>query len=269
MFTNLIESNADRSAFKRRSSFFLITIAAYCLILLAAGVAGVLTYDATVEAQKNDLSLLNWIPPVKETVHAEPVHETHAPRKFPPSNAPIDRHISTPVRTDSVASAADPTKVPNKVGTQGTEIPPTVGPVEIGDHNANPPTDPNAGDKGCTSCNATPATPVARTPPPAPTPMPPTTTEHLPTNLLISKALSLPQPPYPMIAKQTRTQGAVNVQILIDEHGKVISAHAVAGNAMLVRAAEEAATRARFTPTKLNDQPVKVQGVITYNFVLQ
>ena len=26
---------------------------------------------------------------------------------------------------------------------------------------------------------------------------------------------------------------------------------------------------ARFTPTKLGDQPVKVQGVITYNFVLQ
>ena len=70
------------------------------------------------------------------------------------------------------------------------------------------------------------------------------------------------------MAKQTRTQGPVNVQILIDEEGKVISAHAVSGNAMLVHAAEDAARRARFTPTKLNDQAVKVQGVITYNFVL-
>ena len=72
-----------------------------------------------------------------------------------------------------------------------------------------------------------------------------------------------------MMAKQTRTQGAVNVQILIDEQGNVISAHAVSGSATLVHAAEDAARRARFTPTRLNDQAVKVQGVITYNFVLQ
>jgi protein TonB len=81
--------------------------------------------------------------------------------------------------------------------------------------------------------------------------------------------VSLPQPPYPQIAKQAGVHGPVNVQILIDEDGKVISAHAVSGSAMLTRAAEDAARRARFTPTILNNQPVKVQGVITYNFILQ
>jgi len=79
----------------------------------------------------------------------------------------------------------------------------------------------------------------------------------------------LPIAQYPQIAKQAHIQGSVNVQILIDEDGKVISAHAVNGSAMLTRAAEDAARRARFTPTILNNQPVKVQGVITYNFVLQ
>jgi hypothetical protein len=38
---------------------------------------------------------------------------------------------------------------------------------------------------------------------------------------------------------------------------------------MLVTAAVDAAKRARFTATVLNGQPVKIQGVITYNFVLQ
>jgi hypothetical protein len=38
---------------------------------------------------------------------------------------------------------------------------------------------------------------------------------------------------------------------------------------MLLGAAKEAALRARFTPTILSGVPVKVQGVITYNFVLQ
>jgi TonB family protein len=86
---------------------------------------------------------------------------------------------------------------------------------------------------------------------------------------LISKAISLPKPAYPTIAIQIRAQGPVNVQILVDEQGKVISAHAVKGNPMFLRAAEEAALRARFTPTLFNDQPVKVQGVIIYNFVLR
>jgi len=86
---------------------------------------------------------------------------------------------------------------------------------------------------------------------------------------LISKVVSLPQPAYPVIAKQTRQQGPVSIQILVDEQGKVISAQVVSGHPMLNPAAREAAMRARFTPTVLNGQPVKIQGVITYNFVLQ
>ena len=94
-------------------------------------------------------------------------------------------------------------------------------------------------------------------------------TQRLLPQVLVSKAISLPEPPYPPLAKQIRAQGSVPVQILVDENGRVLSAHAVSGNAFLTRAAEEAAMRARFTPTTLNGQPVKVQGVITYNFVLQ
>ena len=87
--------------------------------------------------------------------------------------------------------------------------------------------------------------------------------------MLMSKIVSLPQPPYPAMAKQIKVSGPVPVQILIDETGKVLSAHAVSGSPLLTRAAEDAAARARFTPTVLNGVPVKVQGVITYNFVLQ
>jgi outer membrane biosynthesis protein TonB len=43
----------------------------------------------------------------------------------------------------------------------------------------------------------------------------------------------------------------------------------VSGNAFLTAAAKEAAMRARFTPTVLNGTPIKIQGVITYNFRLQ
>jgi protein TonB len=82
-------------------------------------------------------------------------------------------------------------------------------------------------------------------------------------------AISLPKPPYPMIAKQAGAAGPVNVQVLIDETGHVVSAKAVSGHPLLRAAAQQAAYLARFSPTRLSDQPVKVSGVITYNFVMQ
>jgi len=87
--------------------------------------------------------------------------------------------------------------------------------------------------------------------------------------MLAAKAISIPKPLYPPMAKAIGAQGSVTVQILVDEQGKVISAQTVSGHPTLVAAAKQAALQARFTPTILNGQPVKVQGVITYNFVMQ
>lgn len=87
--------------------------------------------------------------------------------------------------------------------------------------------------------------------------------------ILNGKALSLPTPVYPDAAKRARMAGVVEVEVLIDVSGKVISAKAVRGPGMLQQAAEMAAKQARFTPTLLSGQPMKVVGVITYNFTLQ
>lgn len=87
--------------------------------------------------------------------------------------------------------------------------------------------------------------------------------------MLNGKAISKPQPAYPPIAKAARASGTVTVQILVDESGRVVSASAVSGHPLLQQAAVSAARQARFSPTLLSGQPVKVSGVITYNFVLQ
>jgi TonB family protein len=103
-----------------------------------------------------------------------------------------------------------------------------------------------------------------------PPPTPPRTC-----NLIVSggvlngKAISKPQPAYPPIAKAARASGQVTVQILVDESGRVVSASAVSGHPLLQQAAVAAARQARFSPTLLSGQPVKVSGVITYNFVLE
>jgi len=81
------------------------------------------------------------------------------------------------------------------------------------------------------------------------------------------KAVSLPKPPYPPAARAVRASGAVSVQVLVDTDGRVISASAVSGHPLLRAAAESAARSAVFEPTLLSGRPVRVSGVITYNFV--
>ena len=81
------------------------------------------------------------------------------------------------------------------------------------------------------------------------------------------KALRLPKPDYPSIAKAGRASGTVNVLVMIDESGKVIAARAITGHPLLRSSAEAAAREAQFTPPLINGQPAKVRGIIVFNFI--
>lgn len=82
------------------------------------------------------------------------------------------------------------------------------------------------------------------------------------------RAISLPKPSYPAAARSERVSGVVTVEVLIDESGKVIEAGAISGHPVLQKASRKAACAARFSPTLIENQPVKVSGVITYNFAI-
>ena len=86
--------------------------------------------------------------------------------------------------------------------------------------------------------------------------------------VLNGTAIALPPPAYPEAAKRMRLQGVVSVDVVLDETGKVVSANASSGPTALREAAVQAALKARFSPTKLSGQPVKVSGVINYKFSL-
>jgi TonB family protein len=58
----------------------------------------------------------------------------------------------------------------------------------------------------------------------------------------------------------------VTVRVLVDETGKVISAEIEDGRIELRRPSIEAARKARFAPTLVAGQPVKVTGTIIYRF---
>jgi TonB family protein len=85
---------------------------------------------------------------------------------------------------------------------------------------------------------------------------------------LRGKAISKPKPIYPKEAKATKVSGAVKVDVVIDEKGRVIWAGAAAGEPMLQEASRRAACRARYSPTVISNRAVKTQTSIRYNFVL-
>jgi protein TonB len=103
-------------------------------------------------------------------------------------------------------------------------------------------------------------------PPPAPAPRP--ILKPVSGGVLNGTALSLPTPLYPESARRLRLAGVVAVEVVVDEKGQVISAVATSGPPALRYVAEQAALRARFSPTKLSGQPVKVSGLINYKFAL-
>jgi TonB family protein len=83
------------------------------------------------------------------------------------------------------------------------------------------------------------------------------------------RLISTPKPEYPAAARINRITGRVTVHLVIDAQGKVTSAQAVSGPSELRRAAEAAALKARFEPTRLSGTPVSVNGVISYDFYPQ
>jgi protein TonB len=75
-------------------------------------------------------------------------------------------------------------------------------------------------------------------------------------------------PPYPAIAKATRTQGQVQIQIGISETGAVTDVTLLSGHPLLREAALQAARQWVFIPTELNGQRVRAIGLLTFNFKL-
>ena len=263
MFNNLIESSSHAKEFKRRGSFLLFTTATYLVLFVITGVASIYAYDAHLEAQNTELEI-TFLPVLPTEQPREEVRNT------PRSASNTDATATRPMRTEAVDSASNPTTIPPKIGITASTVLPWVRHAVIGPRDVDLPSPPgsNRGVPGGTG--NTPVVTLPDIPPPLPEPKKQDIPKvvNLSKDVLQGKAISLPKPNYPAPAKNIRIQGPVTVQVLIDEEGRVISAKAVSGHPLLIAEATRAAREARFSPTKLGDQPVKVSGVITYNFVL-
>ncbi len=84
--------------------------------------------------------------------------------------------------------------------------------------------------------------------------------------VLNGKAISLPKPDYPAEARTAGVDGVVVIQVTVDEQGNVVDARAVSGPKILQEVSVNAALQAKFSPTLLQGEAVKVTGVLVYNF---
>jgi periplasmic protein TonB len=261
MFDNLVESGSHKEDLSRKGSFLLATLAIYGVLGLALIVGSIWFIDASLDSQ--DLELTTLVAPV-------PVPPQQTPEKPQEAKPQKVEQQNVDVRKELIADVSRTELVPKEVSAKASNIPPVRRGVTTvlgqSDSNAAAPVAAGPGTgtgvvAGPTSVNIADEPPP---PPPKPAPRAP-----ISGGVLNGKAISLPKPAYPAIARQAHASGTVVVQVTIDENGNVISATPVSGHPLLRGVAVQAARGARFSPTKLSGQPVKVTGVITYNFVAQ
>lgn len=266
MLDQLVESKSNSRENNRRSGFLLTTFVIMVTVLMSAWLYSLFAKDFGMGGSDIELSTLVAPVPVPEE---EPPPE---PEKQPEKQ----KDPNVDVRKEIIANMNEtPPKPPDKVSVERNLVKERRLDVltRLGDSDSNArnplPTDyrgpvntSGSGSDVPGGTGGTGDTPTAA-PPPPPKPKPKTISG----GVLNGKATSLPKPAYPPAARAVRASGAVAVQVLIDENGRVVSASATSGHPLLRNAAVSAARGARFSPTMLSGQPVKVTGIITYNFV--
>jgi protein TonB len=249
MFDKLVESVKEKQG-RRARRLFLATVAVYAVALTSLGVATVIGFQPALAGGDEVLSIL-IPPPVPSGPDPSPVQIKPNLKSAP------DQGFVAPIKT------IDPPEVDNLNLERVRPILVTGGnPMAIGRDGVIP------------------GAPVSKEPPPplpppTPTPVvkpaaPPAqgTVVRLTSMLTQGRVLRRVQPPYPVIARQARIEGSVQVQIDISEDGAVTNVTLLSGHPLLREAALRAAKQWQFIPTELNGQRVRAIGLITFNFTL-
>ncbi|MFN0110126.1 MAG: energy transducer TonB [Blastocatellia bacterium] len=256
MFDVLVESSKRKTG-KRASRYFVVTTAIYSVVLFALAIGTVIGFSPALAEEYNLATLI--APPVPTAPSApQPMPKLQNNLR---QDAPLDIFTppNKPIEIPDVIKGSDFVRQPRMpvVGTPG--LPPGAG-------------DPS-GCIGCKVANEESAPPKPP-PPPPPTPEPTketktTGTTKVSEGVLQGKAVKKQVPAYSQIAKAARASGMVQVQVTISEEGRVIDAQVLNGHPLLRQAAMDAARQWVFTPTMLSNVPVKVQGILSFNFLLQ
>lgn len=92
---------------------------------------------------------------------------------------------------------------------------------------------------------------------------------HLSEPIVQAQLISRVEPRYPVLARQIKLQGTVQLHAIISRDGRITSLEVVSGHPLFVQAALDAVRQWRYRPTMLNGEPVEVETTITVLFLLR
>lgn len=273
MLDQLVESKGTPGA-QNRLLGFLALFGALIMTLALGGYIWSIIDTANNSSLSADLDLDTLVAPVALPEEAPP----------PPEIKPQEerkQQDDLPTRKENIAAMTEtPPDAPKEISTKqntakerppgkfnlsdvdsGDVRPDQAGRAEVGERVTGPggsgqPTGPGGGDGDGDAPPPTMATPTPK----------PVIPKIVSKGVVNGNAISLPKPAYPPTAKAVGANGAVSVQVTIDESGNVISAVATSGHPLLKSVAAQAARSAKFRPTLLSGTAVKVSGIIVYNF---
>ncbi len=252
MFTEgMIESIDTRAGFNSRRTIILTVFTFACLIAVSAWTASLFAKEFRLETDDFALSLaapteVSPEAPEKRTVKSPKAESRTGRTTVPELYGPLGKDV--PENTSGKSGVWDASKF--DAGTIST------GPLNLGGGGSETGGGlGSGGDSGDGDGGGVP--PVIE--PKKPKPM-------VTLGVINARAVDLVKPRYSEVAKRMRLVGEVNVDVTIDENGKVVSARATSGHPFLRDSAERAAMQSVFTPTLLSNQPVKATGTIIYRF---
>lgn len=274
MLEQLVESKNNSNGGARRGKFLLTTFALVCVLFLNGILWSLFAQDL---AMTGELDLSKIVAPVALPETAPPPPEPIVDR---PQN-PKPEAMTT--RQTNLARVDEPQIIPEQVSAVGsTQKARPTGAFKISDgpevdQSGSPTENRDKGGEGVGGIKSNATTQIVDedkdTPPPVkqpkkePEPAPKPPARPISKGVINGQAINLPRPAYPAAAKAMHASGDVSVQVTIDESGNVISANAVSGHPLLKQVSEVAARSAKFKPTYLSEQPVKVTGLIVYKFI--
>jgi protein TonB len=268
MLDQLVESSGNKQASRRSISFLVLFGVAIISVLFFAYLWSLIVKANDSVLTGDDLELSTLVAPVPLPEEAPPPVEKQPEKK---------QEDDLPTRKENIARMDEsPPDVPPKTSTEklNTKARPE-GAFRLSNNDSGESTPQNQGPSrlesgsggigGDGSGGGQPVATDPDEPPKMPTPKP-KVPSIVSKGVINGSAISLPKPAYPPTAKAVGASGAVSVQVVIDENGNVISASATSGHPLLKQVAAQAARGAKFKPTLLSGVPVKVSGIIVYNF---
>src|SRR5258705_5510043 len=215
MFDNLVESSSHKNDISRKGSFVAITALIYAVLGVAFFVAGIYWYDNHLGQMELELTTLVAPVPVPQQQKQDEPKQEAKPQK-------VEQNVD--VRKELIADVTRTELVPKEVSAKASDIRPDRRGVTtvLGWESSNAQNAMPAGPgSGTVTTGPTKVNIADEPPPPAPTPTP--RTAPISGGVLNGKAISLPKPQYPPIARAAHAAGTVVVQVLIDENGSVVS----------------------------------------------